>query len=68
VKPALAAGLLLLALTACRGDEDERTQLRVLAASSLIEAFDTLEATYETSTPTSTWCSRTTPRPPWPHR
>jgi molybdate transport system substrate-binding protein len=51
VKPTLAAGLLLLALAACGGDEDERTQLRVLAASSLTEAFDTLEQTYEDEHP-----------------
>lgn len=38
---------LLLALAACGGGDDDRTELRVLAASSLTEAFDTLEATYE---------------------
>jgi molybdate transport system substrate-binding protein len=51
VNPSLAAGLLLLALTACGGDGDERTQLRVLAASSLTEAFNTLEQTYEDEHP-----------------
>lgn len=41
---------LLLVLTAC-GGEEERTELNVLAASSLTEAFDTLEQTYESDHP-----------------
>jgi molybdate transport system substrate-binding protein len=50
VKPAVTLAPLLLALTACGGDDD-RTQLRVLAASSLTEAFDSLEPTYENEHP-----------------
>ncbi|MGI8986625.1 MAG: molybdate ABC transporter substrate-binding protein, partial [Nocardioidaceae bacterium] len=42
--------LLLLALTACSGG-DGRVELRVLAASSLSGAFDTLESTYEDEHP-----------------
>jgi len=42
--------LALLVLTACGGDEG-RTELNVLAASSLTEAFDSLEQTYEDEHP-----------------
>lgn len=41
----------ILTLGACAGDEDDRIELQVYAASSLTTAFDTLEESYEEASP-----------------
>ncbi|MGH3452849.1 MAG: molybdate ABC transporter substrate-binding protein [Nocardioidaceae bacterium] len=43
----LAVTSLVLAVAGCGGDDEEQTELTVLAASSLTNAFDQLEGTYE---------------------
>jgi molybdate transport system substrate-binding protein len=51
---AVATAVLALALTACGGDDDggsSGSELTVLAASSLTNAFDELEGTYEDQQP-----------------
>jgi len=50
VNTAVGLAILALSLTAC-GSGQDRTELTVLAASSLTEAFDQLEVTYEEQHP-----------------